>query len=64
MTHHSATISREELELLIEAYFDCRLSRTEESDLRRILADAPYDSEAIRSARALSLIHTLTLPTT
>lgn len=52
MTHPSTPLSQHEIERLVEAYFDCLLTRAEESDLRRLLASTPHDSPAIRSARA------------
>ena len=41
----------EELEVLIENYYECKLTRDEENDLRRMLVVADYSSEAIDRCR-------------
>lgn len=45
-------INQQDLERLADAYFDGRLTRAEESDLRKVLAYTDCDSPALRTARA------------
>ncbi len=44
-------MSLQELELMIERYFDCTLNEAEELQLRTLLASTTYQSEAIDEAR-------------
>lgn len=46
-------LSIEELEELIECYFDCSLSEDDEMSLRKVIAATRYDSPAIREAKAV-----------
>lgn len=41
----------EQIETLVEAYFECKLSRGEEAELRQLLASVTYHSEPIDSCR-------------
>ncbi|MDE5650972.1 MAG: DUF3379 domain-containing protein [Duncaniella sp.] len=44
-------MTAQQLEELIDAYFDCRLSRIEETDLRRILAETAFSTPKINECR-------------
>jgi len=46
-------LSIEEIEELIECYFDCSLSDDDEVALRKVIAATRYDSPAIRDAKAV-----------
>lgn len=51
MTSDSGNITPQELEQLARAYFDCRLDRTEETALKKILADSPHHSPLLDDCR-------------
>ena len=46
-------LSVEELEELIECYFDCSLNEDDEMSLRKVIAATRYDTPAIRDAKAV-----------
>ena len=46
-------ITKYELEELVAAYFECRLTRSEEADLRTVLLQSPYHSDTIDECRLL-----------
>ncbi len=46
------SITKTDIERLVDAYFDCLLTKAEEADLRRVLAYTGHTSPAIEAARA------------
>lgn len=44
-------MTSEQIERLVKAYYECELSRSEEAELRRVLATTPISSKDIDSCR-------------